>query len=331
MKVSRRWIEWAHGPGAEDGQPLAMSLCDLASAPGAGSIEVADVALIAELVDVAGLYVNPCRGRCTAGHGPVVDGSAAPGDFGGQGGTGARARPGNEQSANLCRCQNHRPSCNAMRSPMNPSNRDPAAIAAAFERADAIVALEGFVPDDNYRAIQRRVIAGELTSDQAVQLVIAQAQAADRALAADRCQGCVNPYVDPNTRVNFNRLGITDSRVLQVAEYQATAIRIQELDLAPIAGDFGLEHWRAVHKHIFQDVYDWAGKERTLNLSKVDPVETWWKSRFAPHDRIARAGGPDGRRDQGVEPAEGIEPGGLRRQHHEGLRYGQPHPPVSRG
>jgi len=35
MKVSRRWIEWAHGPGAEDGQPLAMSLCDLAGAPGA--------------------------------------------------------------------------------------------------------------------------------------------------------------------------------------------------------------------------------------------------------------------------------------------------------
>ena len=74
---------------------------------------------------------------------------------------------------------------NAMRTPMNPSNRDPAAIAAAFERADAIVALEGFMPDDKYRAIQRRVIvAGELTSDQAVQLVIAQAQAADRALAA---------------------------------------------------------------------------------------------------------------------------------------------------
>ena len=67
---------------------------------------------------------------------------------------------------------------------MNPSHRDPAAIAAAFGRADAIVALEGFVPDDNYRAIQRRVIAGELSSDQAVQLVIAQAQAADRALAA---------------------------------------------------------------------------------------------------------------------------------------------------
>ena len=56
MKVSRRWIEWAHGPGAEDGQPLAMRLCDLASAPGAGSIAVADPALIVELVMEVAFY-----------------------------------------------------------------------------------------------------------------------------------------------------------------------------------------------------------------------------------------------------------------------------------
>ena len=47
-----------------------MSLCDLASAPGAGSIEVADLALIAELVDVAGLYVSPCRGDALPDMGP---------------------------------------------------------------------------------------------------------------------------------------------------------------------------------------------------------------------------------------------------------------------
>jgi len=58
MKVSRRWIEWARGPGAEDGQPLASILCDLASAHGAGSISVTYLALIAELVDVAGLYAR---------------------------------------------------------------------------------------------------------------------------------------------------------------------------------------------------------------------------------------------------------------------------------
>ena len=47
-----------------------MSLCDLAGAPGAGSIEVADPALIAELVDVAWLYVNPRRGDALHDMGP---------------------------------------------------------------------------------------------------------------------------------------------------------------------------------------------------------------------------------------------------------------------
>jgi hypothetical protein len=47
-----------------------MSLCDLASAPGVGSIEVAAPALIAELVDVAGLYVHPCRGDALHDMGP---------------------------------------------------------------------------------------------------------------------------------------------------------------------------------------------------------------------------------------------------------------------
>jgi len=70
MKVSMRWIEWAHGPGAKDGQPLAASLCDLASAPGVGSISVTDLALIAELVDVVGLYVNPRRGDALHDRGP---------------------------------------------------------------------------------------------------------------------------------------------------------------------------------------------------------------------------------------------------------------------
>ena len=70
MKVSRKWIDWAHGPGAEDGQSLAMTLCDLASAPGTGAVCVNDPALIAELVDVAELYRNPCAGDALYDMGP---------------------------------------------------------------------------------------------------------------------------------------------------------------------------------------------------------------------------------------------------------------------
>ncbi|HEY8710823.1 MAG TPA: hypothetical protein VIM34_22825 [Burkholderiaceae bacterium] len=40
---------------------MAMTLCELASAPGSGSIPVSEPELIAELVDVDELFVNPFR------------------------------------------------------------------------------------------------------------------------------------------------------------------------------------------------------------------------------------------------------------------------------
>lgn len=56
MKVSRRWIEWAHTPPAESGVEPSITLCELADAPGRGRIEITDPALLAELLDVAELY-----------------------------------------------------------------------------------------------------------------------------------------------------------------------------------------------------------------------------------------------------------------------------------
>lgn len=70
MKVSRRWIEWAHGPGAEDGQELATRLVGLADGPGRGSVEIRDMVLIAEVVSVAELYRNPAPGDALYDMGP---------------------------------------------------------------------------------------------------------------------------------------------------------------------------------------------------------------------------------------------------------------------
>src|SRR5688572_832731 len=33
-------------------------------------------------------------------------------------------------------------------------------------------------------------------------------------------------------------------------------------------GAFDLKHLRAIHRHLFQDVYDWAGAWRTVEISK---------------------------------------------------------------
>ena len=35
-------------------------------------------------------------------------------------------------------------------------------------------------------------------------------------------------------------------------------------------GSFDLAHLRAIHRHLFQDIYDWAGELRTVEISKGD-------------------------------------------------------------
>lgn len=56
LRVSQEWIEYAHGPGAEDGQPLAIRLCELPVRDGA--VFVLDKELVAEILDVAELYTS---------------------------------------------------------------------------------------------------------------------------------------------------------------------------------------------------------------------------------------------------------------------------------
>jgi len=75
----------------------------------------------------------------------------------------------------------------------------------------------------------------------------------------------VDPYLIPGTKVLRNRLGISDARRLDRIERRLVADRIAEG--API-GAFDLVHLRAIHRHLFQDVYDWAGELRTVEINK---------------------------------------------------------------
>nr|WP_317623809.1 Fic family protein [Acidovorax sp. SUPP3334]BDH38375.1 Fic family protein [Acidovorax sp. SUPP3334] len=78
----------------------------------------------------------------------------------------------------------------------------------------------------------------------------------------------VDPYNYPGTEVLRNMAGIRDGEVLRVYEYEQTALRMAELREHPIPGAFDLAHLKAIHGHVFQDVYSWAGQLRTVNLSK---------------------------------------------------------------
>jgi fido (protein-threonine AMPylation protein) len=95
----------------------------------------------------------------------------------------------------------------------------------------------------------------------------------------------MNPYRDDNG-VLHNQLGITDARQLHEVEYQLTRIRALELQVEPIPGNFDLDHLKAIHTHLFQDVYAWAGQERAINVSKKSLTEPGWKTVFTDKGEI---------------------------------------------
>ncbi|MES1197632.1 MAG: Fic family protein [Pseudomonadota bacterium] len=74
-----------------------------------------------------------------------------------------------------------------------------------------------------------------------------------------------DPYLDPDSGVLRNKLGLTRAVVLDRHERRLATQRIAE---GLPAGDFDLRQLRAIHRHIFQDVYDWAGQIRVVEIAK---------------------------------------------------------------
>jgi cell filamentation protein len=79
-----------------------------------------------------------------------------------------------------------------------------------------------------------------------------------------------DPYVYPGTSVLRNRFGEPDAGELARREAAATTVRIAELTERPIPGDYDLSHLQAFQRHIFGDVYEWAGGIRTVAIAKGD-------------------------------------------------------------
>jgi cell filamentation protein len=78
----------------------------------------------------------------------------------------------------------------------------------------------------------------------------------------------MDPYIYPETNVLRNLRDIRDAEQLNKFEAIATTRRTVELEHEPIQGRFDTGHLQAIHHHIFQDVYEWAGDFRTVSISK---------------------------------------------------------------
>lgn len=74
-------------------------------------------------------------------------------------------------------------------------------------------------------------------------------------------------YTDPKTGLLRNLQDITDPEVLLFVESGAVTKRLQELNENPIKIK-GIDSLFAIHKHLFQDIYTWAGIKRIVEISK---------------------------------------------------------------
>ena len=75
-------------------------------------------------------------------------------------------------------------------------------------------------------------------------------------------------YCYAGSDVLKNRLGIADKDRLLRAETDLATLRLLELQIHPVKGRFDFGNLKSIHRHIFQDLYDWAGETRTVNIGK---------------------------------------------------------------
>ena len=78
-------------------------------------------------------------------------------------------------------------------------------------------------------------------------------------------------YCYPGSNVLRNKMGITNSTRLATIEGTISVLKMAELDEFPLQATFDTHHLKEIHRHIFEDIYDWAGEFRTVEISKGIP------------------------------------------------------------
>lgn len=66
----------------------------------------------------------------------------------------------------------------------------------------------------------------------------------------------------------INKFGIKDDKQFSLIEGKISFAKGSELERNPVKGNFDFEHYKAIHKYLFDEIYEWAGKIRTVDMSK---------------------------------------------------------------
>ena len=83
----------------------------------------------------------------------------------------------------------------------------------------------------------------------------------------------------PDTTVLINKFGICDESELLQVEIAITQVAAASWEYSPKVDTFDFEHYKEIHRHLFQDLYEWAGQVRDVNISKQ-------RTKFCPYQDI---------------------------------------------
>jgi cell filamentation protein len=97
-----------------------------------------------------------------------------------------------------------------------------------------------------------------------------------------------DPYLYEDVPVLKNLLNIKDEVVLELAEADITYFRLYNVDGAIQFDSFDFQRLLAIHKHIFGDIYEWAGTIRSIQIVKGERVLGSDTVRYSQPDDIER-------------------------------------------
>lgn len=100
-----------------------------------------------------------------------------------------------------------------------------------------------------------------------------------------------DPACYPGSFVLKNRAGIQAQDLLDAFELEMVELSREE---GLPKGRFDPAHYRAIHRHLFQDVYDWAGQYRTVRTAKEGAMFCYPEHITSQMDALfVRLPGPD--------------------------------------
>lgn len=86
-----------------------------------------------------------------------------------------------------------------------------------------------------------------------------------------------------NSTVLINKFDIRDAKKLDMLEQSITSALIAKAAIEIPFENVDFEFYKELHKYVFGDIYEWAGKIRLVNMSKKG-------TNFCPFEKIEQAG-----------------------------------------